>query len=455
MRTAPPPTLAPAVLDKHVAPFLYWRGLHLGVTACRAASRYGRRVRGWDKGLLIPFDELLSPVDELLDVVRLDATAPRGFRFCSISLADFWQGLQHSGAPEPEMAEVYEAQLSPGIDRIRHTVQAAIADAPRDYLAPLRFELPETHLHIANEPLAPPIETLISALAGQPSCGSNPWMVEMVADHRLAGSAENGSTSAWREAPGQDDMGLHMHCWHNVRLISPRHSLGDYLEIQFTLPSQEISYYSKHFAARNLFAHIRATRLTVGGRFVLLIDEIQSDWCNDWRRQQKHGKPEHSEPSGAWRGLDGMAIPPCPLGKDWLRVALGELLGILRSRSYDYIAWMPAALVRMAQPNLPPGVAREIYDRQLPKVLRQLLGNHPRSVPFDAIVAPVNIERNSKERTWELRDHLGIPVKDGLKTIGEARRALQAHGYLARFQLPALSITAAQRDLFSDRLAAF
>ena len=89
MRTAPPPTLAPAVLDKHVAPFLYWRGLHLGVTACRAASRYGRRVRGWDKGLLIPFDELLSPVDELLDVVRLDATAPRGFRFCSISLADF------------------------------------------------------------------------------------------------------------------------------------------------------------------------------------------------------------------------------------------------------------------------------------------------------------------------------------------------------------------------------
>ena len=58
-----------------------------------------------------------------------------------------------------------------------------------------------------------------------------------------------------------------------------------YREWLITLPFYSASYFSSHFVARNVLAHVRSDlREGNEGEKVLMLHEVQSDWMQDARR---------------------------------------------------------------------------------------------------------------------------------------------------------------------------
>ena len=111
-------------------------------------------------------------------------------------------------------------------------------------------------------------------------------------------------------------------------------------------------YLSTHWAQTNVLAHLRLTdRVGVDGRQVLFVEEIQSDWAQDGRRNGFAQKTQ-GEASGA-----AGSVPVGPFvtkTEGWLSLALKRVLVMAAEGGYEAVAFISgeqsAARYKLAQP---------------------------------------------------------------------------------------------------------
>jgi len=100
-------------------------------------------------------------------------------------------------------------------------------------------------------------------------------------------------------------------------------------------------YQSSHWEEPNVLAHVRfSDRVSPDGKKTLLIDEIQSDWHQQGR---KEGYTPSGEPEAApsWTTVPGrtQGVPDAPFKKDWHELAFKRMLRWAADNGYDRVAW--------------------------------------------------------------------------------------------------------------------
>lgn len=123
---------------------------------------------------------------------------------------------------------------------------------------------------------------------------------------------------------------------------------------------EDPGFRSSHWDERNVLSHARLTdRMTIDGKKVLFVEEVQSDWARELR---KHGDAprstfnEYAKSKGltekeaeedfhnggkiyqAWKKIP-IGTPSHPLLKHWQPLILKRLLRMAAEGDYDYLAW--------------------------------------------------------------------------------------------------------------------
>lgn len=364
-----------------------------------------------------------------------------------MSVAEFWGGMQRLGVDSGVLSDLNAQLMSLGAMTLRGMLVGLSSDDRSHYLAHV---LTHCCADQAKRPLLAlnkHIAIVGRALPGNRVCEfRSPWQIDVVAEH-YAPWLVDLSLGDWRGWSGIRGQARHTTRWHHVRLQPCAEGVRS-AELQVTLPNLETSYYSAHFPARNLLAHIRYSGFEAEGRRVLLIEEIQSDWVADLHRQQQ-GKFLYAGPEGGWHELDNVPdVPPCPFTKVWLEESLRALLEIARLRGYECIAWMTPALLCLTQHQMPLGLARELYGHQLPRQLQRMLGERVGSVSYEVWLNPLNVDYDPVNRSWMLIHPSGRKDRTGYASRAAALEAHQKHATRATLQLPCIEFEPTQVDDF-------
>jgi len=348
-------------------------GLPLAVTGTRALERFSDLVDGGQAPARLRMVDRFDVMDECLDLVILRHDLPAGFEFTGLSLAEFWAVLL---AVRPADAERWRTCLG-GVEvsRLREAARRRVAvRPPQCFLHSGGIHLPSVYEDAPRVLLPDALADLLEA--------AKPGWVRPVRTRLVV------ETLSWRSAPGRKmpmrgrrypaqvtTRGTWVH-WHDQRLM-PQGNVDayHYAEMLLALPSLEASYFTNHFDVRNIFAHLRMTRFEdTDGRWVLLLDEVQSDWLRALRLHRQ-GKTIQQPRIVRGRRADQPAIkvPPCPVAGHWLDLALGAVLDYAQEWACDLIAWVPGHIQHELNPGLPLGVAQALYDRAVPRTLRRLV----------------------------------------------------------------------------------
>lgn len=354
-----------------LVPLPPYEGLPLAATGVRSLERFSDLAAGLTRTAPLGYRDRVDVMDECLDLVILRPVGPAGFDLTGLSVAELWTALGRSGQPEGVLATWRHVLQGAEMQALREAARARIAmRPPYVFLQQCWLRLPSLYL---DTPLVA-LPTPLAALLGNTSPD---WRPSRRCRHAVELIEEVGArgyrlpTRGRRFPTGGAPIESRWVRWEDQRL-QPRHGdrgMLEYSEYQLALPSLEESYFSDHFMARNVFAHFRTTRFSdTEGRSVLVLDEVQSDWLRDLRRQRRD-KPRKDAAAGLPR-----SIPNCPVEPHWLAIALAAFLDRAREQCCDLIAWVPGGIQAEINPDLPLSVAQRLYDRRVPKTLARLLG---------------------------------------------------------------------------------
>jgi len=170
----------------------------------------------------------------------------------------------------------------------------------------------------------------------------------------------------------------------------------DYREILVTLPDVTDSYREGHFKTRNVLAHIRCSlRVSLDGRRVLFLDEVQSDWVTAATRTA---------------GADPIReVPAPPFRGEWVLLCLKLMLWWSHARGIDGLAWSPADLQEQRWAGHEPPLA--LYGRVIPDEAAKLaraLGLSIESMTLDVRAGHRTVEGNADR--WRVLDSDGMQV---------------------------------------------
>jgi hypothetical protein len=354
-----------------LVPLPRYEGLPLAATGVRSLERFSDLAAGVARRAPLEYRDRVDVMDECLDLVILRPETPAGFELTGLSLAELWAALGRSGQPEGVLATWRQILQGADMQALREAARARIAMRP-----PYVF-LEQCWLRLPSLYRDAPLVALPTPLAGLLGKASPDWRPSRRCRHAVELIEEVGArgyrlpTRGRRFPTGRAPVESRWLRWEDQRL-QPQHgdpSMLEYSEYQLALPSLEESYFSDHFMARNVFAHFRATRFSdTEGRSVLVLDEVQSDWLRDLRRQRR-GKPRKGAAAGP-----PSSIPDCPVERHWLAIALAAFLDRAQEQRCDLIAWVPGGIQAELNPGLPLSVARRLYDRRVPRTLARLLG---------------------------------------------------------------------------------
>ncbi|MCF8004186.1 MAG: hypothetical protein K9L32_08275 [Chromatiaceae bacterium] len=421
-----------------------YQGLALGATGTRALERFGDLAMGVELLARQSRRARLDVIDECLDLVLIDAEAPAGFHFTGCSLAIFWAALG------PTQADWRVALLSAPMEALREAARRRVNVARRGlYFKQWRLWLPRAYEDEPRATLPQPLETLLRSADPnwQPPQRSR-FCVEQCEQFRLP---ELHLPRRGKRFPQPDTRVVQqMLDWSMQRLL-PRgdgpHS--NHEELAFCLPSLEQSYFSDHFDVRNLFAHLRLSRLIDDQeRWIILIDEVQSDWRRDLRRQRLgRPLPERRLARGGALRTTPQPVPECPLGGDWLAVVVEALVAYAVTEGAELIAWVPGALQVELAEGLPLPVAQRLYDRDLPAALRaviardQLEGRKPLPSSFDYQTYARNLRfEHRRHEGWRLVDASTGLSRGPFADLEQATDCFQCLAQPVVERLPALSL---------------
>jgi len=193
---------------------------------------------------------------------------------------------------------------------------------------------------------------------------------------------------------------------------------ADYREWLITLPWYPDSYYSDHFALRNVLAHVRCDIREGGnGERILMLQEIQSDWAQQARRerQEVHG------------GFAGEAeIPTPPFLADWPSLVLKLMFLHAATAGVDAIAWTQGRHQVQRYEGRGQVGLRELYDQTLPREANRLLKPFGRRCEEVDVYVPANFGIRPIEEGYEVHTQDGRTI--GISASMEEARELLPDG---------------------------
>ena len=224
--------------------------------------------------------------------------------------------------------------------------------------------------------------------------------------------------------------------WADYRLTGGE----NYREWLVTLPFFPATFFSSHFAYRNVLLHVRSDiRESRDGERVLFLQEIQSDWAQQARRYAESVDP---------------TIPRPPWLQEWPALALKLMLLHAASSGYDALAWTTGLEQIERYGGLGEEGLIELYDRTLPKEADRILrplgakrGLIEISLPKNFFIEPTDsgyevLDRNKNllgiATTWLQAQRL-IPdgahellgSMHGIKLSKELRQSILEKGFYA------------------------
>jgi len=207
------------------------------------------------------------------------------------------------------------------------------------------------------------------------------------------------------------------------------HGLGQYAELLVTLPSWPGSFSSRvHFpGVHNLLVHLRTNVCDAdGGRRVLFLDEVQSDWhAMLATKEQPEGDDEGAPPQGV------------PFALDWPLLAMKFALWWAARQGIAGVAWStPELHLRRWHGHKPP---TEVYRRALPEAAAKLA----RLLPLDVSTAGLlrRRVRPAAGQRWQVLSKAGVPVCRSFETRAQADQFADLTGARWRHELPVLWMT--------------
>ena len=146
--------------------------------------------------------------------------------------------------------------------------------------------------------------------------------------------------------------------WARYRLTGGE----NYKEWLITLPYYSLTYFSSHYAHRNVLLHVRSDiRESADGEKVLFLQEVQSDWAQQARREIKDYEEDERE------------THPPPWLQEWPALALKLMILHACERDYDVLAWTTGQEQVNRYGGLGENGLRELYDRTLPKEAKRII----------------------------------------------------------------------------------
>lgn len=208
----------------------------------------------------------------------------------------------------------------------------------------------------------------------------------------------------------------------------------DYREWLVSLPDHQRVFFGAHFYDHNVLLHIRTTtRSDSAGRKLLFIEEIQSDW-------HQNGKRDGYDTS--WWGQ----VPHAPFKKEWPALAAKLMLIHASENGFDGIAWPPGDIQELRyQRALTP--IKQHYDREIPQALNRL-GRPFRCQVETTLIATrdpwLNMER--RQDKWRVADGQGkFQTKAKYRHRDEAMAVIARHCRATELPVSALYLNDALR----------
>ncbi len=165
-----------------------------------------------------------------------------------------------------------------------------------------------------------------------------------------------------------------------------------YREWLVTLPWFPESYFSQHFACRNILLHVRCDlREAADGSTVLFIQEVQSDWAQDARRVGSVDLELDSDNTPPWLN-------------EWPALALKLMLLHAAHIGVAGLAWTLAETQVRRWDGLGSHGLRELYGKTLPKEANKLLRPFRRKVETLALFQPSDYAINPAEDGYDVFD---------------------------------------------------
>ena len=385
------------ITDPQSLGFLQWlelpafNGCRLGVTATRALERYSDVLDHQQKRAHPRPSDSHDIADEFLDLVILNPEAPTGFEFTGLSLAEFHAALPRAEVSADLQHACRQAMTADTMERLREAARQRIRVLHKHaWFRQLGFCLPAHRRDAPSIALPPALAPLLKAAYPD---GRRPRRSRLAVEvlHTVAALQATRIPLRGKRFPRRIPSGSWV-TWFGCRLLPRRTdpmTSFSYNEIKLALPSLETSYFSPHFAVRNLLAHVRYTIWqTETGSRVMLIDEVQSDWLRDWR-WQRLGRERPATwviGTGPTPAIALPSVPDCPYQEDWLTVAAEAIVTQARTLDCHIIAWTPARLQHALNIALPLAAAERLYDRQFPAALQRVLraqGGHGPALTVD------------------------------------------------------------------------
>ncbi len=220
-----------------------------------------------------------------------------------------------------------------------------------------------------------------------------------------------------------------------------------YTEWLITTPYLSVHYENPHFDIANLLAHVRTTErmsaepTTRPPRRVLLLEEIQSDWCQELRNIELDDDPSRELPCDT--------PPPNPYRHHWVEAALRLMLLLAAKKGFDVLAWLPGELQAERFPWANEYGLTMFYNQVVPTAVKKLAkvwGAAVGSVEIDTTTRDYVVDWNRHSGRWQLRH---VPSQQWREETfdgpewAENFRATQERA--AREALPCLVITPAMR----------
>lgn len=185
----------------------------------------------------------------------------------------------------------------------------------------------------------------------------------------------------------------------------------DYRELLLQLDDWPDTYLPRHYRTRNTLIHVRTSmRRTTGGRRILFLDEVQSDWHADLHMQAKRGSTA-AKPR----------VAAAPFAREWPLLALKIMLWWAQRCGAEGLAWSSPELQQQRWHGYgPPDL---LYRKMLPeaglalsKALNLELGTASLRIRGDARV----VDRGT--HGWVVRD------QDGRKLTKEFQKPQPGRG---------------------------
>ena len=200
---------------------------------------------------------------------------------------------------------------------------------------------------------------------------------------------------------------------------------SDYREWLLTLPLFRATYFSSHFSVRNVLLHIRCdTRVGADDERVLVLQEVQSDWAQNARREIAYGELEP----------DAQECPP--FIKEWPLLAMKLVLLHAAHSGFEAVAWTSGAHQAFRYNGLGAVGLAELYDKTLPREVNRLMKPFGIACEELGVFVPTNFSIRQSESGYEVftaeNTLLGVsPTLDDAKELvpdGAHELLYEVHG---------------------------